>query len=89
MKLKTHGKNISAVEVSHIDTHGLWLWVNDKEYFLSYDEYPWFKEAKVNQILNVKLLHGFHLYWPELDVDLEIKSLDKPRDYPLKYAMQR
>jgi hypothetical protein len=75
--------------VSHIDTHGLWLWVKDKEYFLSYDEYPWFKEAKVNQILNVKLLHGFHLYWPELDVDLEIGSLDRPQNYPLKYALQR
>jgi hypothetical protein len=73
--------------VSHIDTHGLWLWVKDKEYFLSYDEYPWFKEAKVNQILNVKLLHGFHLYWPELDVDLEIGSLDRPQDYPLKYHL--
>jgi len=85
MKLKTNGKSISAVEVSHIDRHGLWLWVKDKEYFLPYDEYPWFKNAKINQILKVKLLHGFHLYWPELDIDLEIGSLDHPHDYPLKY----
>ncbi len=86
MKLKTHGQSISEVEVSHIDIHGLWLAVGDKEYFLSYDEYPWFKEAKVGEILNVQLLHGFHLHWPELDVDLEIDSLSNPQQHPLKYG---
>ncbi|GAF68497.1 unnamed protein product, partial [marine sediment metagenome] len=55
------------------------------EYFLPYNDYPWFKEAKVKEILNVNLLHGYHLYWPELDVDLEIDSLDNPQNYPLKY----
>ncbi len=30
MTLKTHGKNISDVEVSHINGHGLWLCVKDK-----------------------------------------------------------
>ena len=85
MTLKTHGENTSEVEVSHIDIHGLWLCVDDKEYFLPYTDYPWFKEAKVKEILNVKLLHGCHLYWPELDVDLEIDSLENPQTYPLKY----
>lgn len=85
MTLKTHGENTSEVEVSHIDVHGLWLCVDDKEYFLPYTDYPWFKEAKVKEILNVKLLHGHHLYWPELDVDLEMDSLENPQSYPLKY----
>lgn len=85
MTLKTHGQNTSEVEVSHIDIHGFWLCVEDKEYFLSYNDFPWFKEAKVKEILNVKLLHGYHLYWPELDVDLEVDSLDNPQHYPLKY----
>ena len=85
MKSKTHGQNTSEVEVSHIDAYGLWLAIGDKEYFLSYDEYPWFREVKVGDILNVELLHGFHLYWPELDVDLEIDSLSNPQQYPLKY----
>jgi len=30
------------------------------------------------------LLHGYHLYWPELDVDLEIDNLENPEKYPLK-----
>ena len=85
MTLKTRGENISEVEVSHIDVHGFWLCVEDKEYFLPYKDYPWFKEATVQGILNVKLLHGHHLYWPVLDVDIEIDSLDNPQNYPLKY----
>ncbi len=85
MTLKTPGQNISEVEISHIDIHGLWLCIGDKEYFLPYDEYPWFKEAKVKDILNVQLLHEHHLYWPNLDVDLEIESLDEPQNYPLIY----
>ena len=85
MTLKTRGKSTSEVEVSHINKHGFWLCIRDKEYFLPYDEYPWFKDAKVKEILNVQLLHGYHLYWPELDVDLEIDSLENPQDYLLKY----
>lgn len=54
------GKNASEVEVSHINLHGLWLCIKDKEYFLPYDDFPWFKEAKVKDILDVKLLHGHH-----------------------------
>jgi len=85
MTLKARGKSTSEVEVSHIDKHGFWLCIKDKEYFLPYDEYPWFKDAKVKEILNVQLLHGHHLYWPQLDVDLEIDSLKNPQEYPLKY----
>ncbi len=85
MRLKACGKRILEVEVSHINSRGFWLCVRDKEYFLPYEDYPWFKEAKVKEILNVKLLHGYHLYWPKLDVDLEIDSLENPQRYPLKY----
>jgi len=85
MTLKTRGENVSEVEVSHINTRGFWLCVGDKEYFLPYKDFPWFKEAKIKEILNVQLLHGHHLHWPELDVDLEIDSLDNPQSYPLKY----
>ncbi|MCG2789198.1 MAG: DUF2442 domain-containing protein [Actinomycetia bacterium] len=24
---------------------------------------------------NVQLLHGYHLYWPDLDIDLEVNNL--------------
>ena len=85
MKSKTPGKNISEVEVSNISIHGFWLYVNEKEYFLPYAQYPWFKDAKLSEIFDVQLLHQSHLYWQKLDVDLEIYSLDNPDQYPLVY----
>ena len=73
------------VEVGNIDRHGLWLLVDDKEYFLPYDGFPWFRKATVDQILNVELLHGDHLHWPDLDVDLALDSLAQPESFPLIY----
>ena len=34
-------------------------------------------------ILNVELMHAEHLYWPDLDVDLELESIRAPETYPL------
>lgn len=45
----------------------------------------WFAEATVTQIHHVELLHGVHLHWPKLDVDLELAALACPSLYPLKY----
>lgn len=85
MKLKTTGTSISGVEVSNISIHGIWLLIEGKEYFLSYQAYPWFKDARLSEIQSVQLLHGVHLYWPKLDVDLSINNLEYPEKYPLTY----
>jgi hypothetical protein len=72
-----------TVEVGNINQHGLWLLVDDKEYFLPYDGFPWFRQATVDQILNVELLNGEHLHWPDLDVDLSLDLLAQPESFPL------
>ena len=78
-----HGADIS-VSVENITPFGIWLFIKGKEYFLNYKDYPYFKDQTIGSILNVQLLHGYHLYWPELDVDLEIDNLENPEKYPLK-----
>ena len=85
MKSSQHGASTSEAEVTQIDGQGIWLLVSDAEYFLPHEEYPWFRTARVDEILNVKLLSGGHLHWPSLDVDLCIDSLKNPAGYPLKY----
>jgi hypothetical protein len=85
MKSPKRGKAI-AVSVENITPFGIWLFVKGKEYFLSYDDYPYFKDQTLSAIQNVQLLHGYHLYWPELDVDLEIDNLEHPQKYPLRSA---
>ena len=84
-KSKKPGKRTLAAEVTHISNHGIWVLVGEKEYLLSFDEYPYFSEAKVTDIQNVELLHGIHLRWNALDVDLALDSLENPAGYPLIY----
>ena len=83
MKLLKNGKSTS-VNIENISPFGIWMFVKGKEYFLSYQDYPYFKDQSIKSIQNVKLLHGLHIYWPELDVDLEIDNLENPEKYPLK-----
>lgn len=83
MKSLKRGKGIS-VNVENITPFGVWLFVREKEYFLSYKDFPYFRDQTLNSIQNVQLLHGYHLYWPELDIDLEIDNLKNPEKYPLK-----
>src|SRR3990172_12634986 len=85
MRSKTSGKSTSVAEVLNISLHGIWLHVRRREYFLGFDEHPWFQEARVSEIHNVRLLRGHHLHWPDLDVDLELESLEHPERYPLMY----
>jgi len=75
-----------VASVTNIDRHGLWLFVKGTGYFLPYEDYPWFRDAPVRDVLNVELLHEGHLHWPGLDVDLAVASLDDPEAYPLTYT---
>ena len=83
MSSSNRGAGTLPVEIENIDRFGFWLLVSDSEYFLSYEDFPWFREAKVAEILNVELIHGSHLHWPALDVDLCIESLQRPEQFPL------
>ena len=83
MRSTKPGKDIS-VSIENITRSGLWLLVLDKEYFLTYQDHPYFKDQPLSAIQNVQLLHGYHLYWPDLDVDLEIDVLEHPEQYPLR-----
>ena len=73
------------VEVLSVSPHGVLLSVGGKEYFLPYAEFPWFEDARLSEIEQVKLLHGRYLRWEELDIDLALDSLGHVDRYPLKY----
>jgi hypothetical protein len=60
------------------------LFTVGKEYFLSYEKFPFFRDQTLKDIQDVRLLHGRHLYWQRLDVDLEIDNLENPNKYPLR-----
>jgi hypothetical protein len=87
-KLKNPGKStLNNAEIQNISNHGIWVLVNkEKEFFLPFEDFPWFLKATIKQIYNIQLFHGHHLHWPDLDVDIDIETLANPDSFPLKYA---
>ena len=45
----------TTAEVTMINARGILLFVGGKEYYLSYDRYPWFRNAKVSDVLDVTM----------------------------------
>ena len=84
MSSLTHGNNTLAVEVTNISTHGVWLLAHNKELFMSYDDFPWFKDQAVKSIINVEEQSPSHFYWPDIDVDLTEEMIEHPDRFPLK-----
>lgn len=84
MSLQVAGQNILDVEVTNISSHGIWLLTGNKEFFMSYEDFPWFKNATVRDILTVEQPSPSHFYWPNLDVDLSIEIIQNPQHFPLK-----
>ncbi len=84
MKSETLGKDTSEAEVTNISKHGIWLLLSEKELFLPFEDFPWFKNASVSAIYNVELLNQNHLYWPDLDIDLTRESIAHPDRFPLR-----
>lgn len=83
MKSARLGKRTSAVEVTNVSEHGFWLLIADHEQFVPFEKFPWFRTASIGDLCQVELLSPNHLYWPILDVDLAVESLEHPERFPL------
>ena len=84
MNSKPLGKTTSEPEVTNISNHGIWLLAHGKEMFMSYEDFPWFKDVPVGKILNVAEQAPNRFYWPDLDVDLTTEIIEHPERFPLK-----
>ena len=83
MKSAALGQSTSLAEVTNVSPHGFWLFVGERELFVPFNQFPWFREASVREITNVQLPSPHHLYWPDLDIDLTVESIEHPEKYPL------
>ena len=84
MNSSAPGKSTSAIEVTNISAHGVWILIRDRELFMSYEDFPWFKDQTVQTITNVEEQLHDHLYWPDLDIDLTVEIIENPSRFPLK-----
>lgn len=83
MNSRKLGINTSDVEVTNVSQHGIWMLCCDRELFLSFEDFPWFKDAPVAHVLNVEEPSPNHYHWPELDIDLGLKTIEHPQQYPM------
>lgn len=84
MRSRALGQDISLVEVTNISAHGIWLLAEGHELFMSFEDFPWFRDVPVRSILNVKETTPGHFYWPDLDVDLTVEIIEHPERFPLR-----
>jgi hypothetical protein len=50
---------------------------------VSFEKFPWFRDASIAQLTRVELPSPHHLRWPDLDVDLAVESIRSPEKFPL------
>ena len=72
-------------EITNITAFGLWLLVDDQEYFVPFSDYPVFQEATVAQICSIQRLSPRQFHWPEIDADIELDALETPERFPLQF----
>ena len=84
MKSKQRGAATSQAEVTHISSQGFWILLGERELCVICG-LPWFREASVAKIHRVEWPSEDHLFWPELDIDLSIRSIEHPEEFPLKF----
>jgi hypothetical protein len=83
MKSAALGQSTSPAEVTNVSPHGFWLIIDERELFVAFQQFPWFRDAPIRAITNVQLPSPHHLYWPDLDIDFAVESIEHPEKYPL------
>ena len=56
------GVTTLGAEVTTVSSYCIWILIDDEELPLRYSEFPWFKAAALQQIINVLRPTADHLY---------------------------
>lgn len=79
------GNAILRAEVTGAGPIGFWLLAADREYFVPFADYPDFLQATISQLYQVEQLSPTQIYWPDLDIDIDLNALEEPRHFPLAF----
>lgn len=83
MKSGGRGIDTSVVELANVSQHGFWLAIDGRELFLSFEDFPWFRESTIGSLGRIERPRRDHLRWPDLDIDLSLESIEHPERFPL------
>ncbi len=74
----------SNVEVKMVTAEGLYLVVENKEYFAAFVNFPYLADLPASQVFNVEYCGHGHIRWEQADIDLHTKILTHPENYPVR-----
>ena len=57
--------------------------LGDDELLVKFEDFPRFRQAAIDALTNVEWPSPDHLYGPALDVDLSVRSIRRPADFPM------
>ena len=75
----------ATISVENITPFAIWVFDGKKEYAIPFSEFPCLGKASVEQLIHPTLSLEFHLRWEELDIDIDLRSLDHLEDFPLYF----
>lgn len=74
----------AVAEVTNISPQGFRILLGSRGVFVSFADFPWFADAPVSKISAVEWPSEDRLYWPALDIDLSVRSIENIEAFPLK-----
>jgi hypothetical protein len=80
------GEDTSNLDVLERVPDGFWLALDGERLFLSFTDFPWFRDVTLQGLRAVVRPSADHLYWPALDIDLSVASIRDPAAFPLVAA---
>ena len=69
----------------YISRFGIWIYIEDREYFIDFSDYPELKNFTVAELSNYCLDKENNIHWENLDIDIELESLANKDKFSLKY----
>ena len=81
-------RGLEKVEVPLFTSEGFWIQVRDMDYFLSFDEYPFFRDVSLEELEYVYIDCNDHLRWDWLDIDLSIETIEGVAKHPEQYPLR-
>lgn len=70
------------------DFTGFNIRIDEREYRLDFVDFPWFEYCTVGEMADFHA-DEWGVYWHSAEIDLSLESLERPKDFPCKFNVDR
>ena len=74
---------VPAIRVTNVSADEFEVQIGDEKLVLHHADFPWFRDAPIEELRNVEMISIDHMRWPHLDIDLHVDSVRFPEKFPL------